>query len=255
MTIEETKPAKPRRKSMPAVINYTFSVSTPESYGAYLDKRESDRQNWIAQHKAPAPAADSNPHKRSVEIDDSSALQDSNKRVKIVDAPVEANHSGATSKGSRVVAKAPRNVGGRPRTHGLANKPKPTSVFLRTNKPVAQELCADVWNRIFDHITPQFLIQARQINRLFYMLLEKKVPWKSARMATYGRNHPDPPPNLTEMQYADLLTGTGCQSKSCGEKQTRKVYWAFQRRWCPKCIKNNTIKVGWLVRRVGEDTH
>ena len=241
-----TKPTKSRRKTTSDVTNYSFAVVTPESFRENLAVRQAARQVFDTKRQESAAAANSNPLKRMFDPNDGSESEHCNKRVNNLDPRLEVGTSDINSPGSGIVAKVnqtQRNVGGRPRKHPVT-QPKPL-LYLRKDKPVLQELCADLWSRIFDFITPEFLLQARQTNTLFRMILEKQSQWKAARMQTYGIDHPDPPPGLTEVQYAHLLTGVGCQSKRCGEKQTRKVYWAFQRRWCPKCIKNNTIKVCW----------
>lgn len=134
-----------------------------------------------------------------------------------------------------------KNVGGRPRIHPV--KPKSTVRFFKKRTRIHQSLYPDIWSRIFDFSTPEFLLQARQTSRMLRLLLQKESQWRTARYSTYGFDHPDPPPVLDEMQYADLLTGSGCQTKGCKEKSVRKVYWGFQRRWCPSCLRTNTIKV------------
>lgn len=140
-----------------------------------------------------------------------------------------------------------KNVGGRPRIHPV--KPKSTVRFFKKRTRIHQSLYPDIWSRIFDFSTPEFLLQARHTSRMLRLLLQKESQWKSARHSTYGLDHPDPPPVLDEMQYADLLTGSGCQTKGCKEKSVRKVYWGFQRRWCPSCLRTNTIKVFPLTWR------
>lgn len=134
-----------------------------------------------------------------------------------------------------------KNVGGRPRIHPI--KPKSTVRFFKKRTRIHQTLYPDIWSRIFDFASPEFLLQARQTSRMLRLLLQKESQWRTARYSTYGFDHPDPPPGLDEMQYADLLTGSGCQTKRCKEKSVRKVYWGFQRRWCPTCLRTNTIKV------------
>lgn len=141
---------------------------------------------------------------------------------------------------------AKKNKGGRPRIHPA--KPKSIVRFFKTKTRITASLCADIWSRILDFTTPEFLLQARQTSRLLRVLLQKQSQWKAARRETYGFHHPDPPPGLDEMQYADLLSGLGCQTKGCGEKSARRVYWGFQRRWCSACLRTNTIKVGLTSR-------
>lgn len=193
-----------------------FVVTTPAKFRVDLLKAK-DHQAQVRALFNP-----SNPLKRTAGLANGDSSEQPEKRVK-------------------------KNVGGRPRIH--PPKPKSAVRFFKKRTRIEQTLYPDIWSRIFDFSTPEFLLQARQTSRMLRLLLEKESQWRTARYSTYGFEHPDPPPGLDEMQYADLLTGSGCQTKGCKEKSVRKVYWGFQRRWCPTCLRTNTIKVFVLTWR------
>lgn len=197
-------------------VKIGFVVTTPAKFRVDLLKAK-DHQDQVRALYSP-----SNSLKRTADLADGVPSEQPEKRVK-------------------------KNVGGRPRIHPV--KPKSTVRFFKKRTRIHQSLYPDIWSRIFDFSTPEFLIQARQTSRMLRLLLQKESQWRTARYSTYGSDHPDPPPVLNEMQYADLLTGSGCQTKGCKEKSVRKVYWGFQRRWCPSCLRTNTIKVFSLTWR------
>ncbi|KAL8854251.1 MAG: hypothetical protein Q9221_000965 [Calogaya cf. arnoldii] len=117
-------------------------------------------------------------------------------------------------------------------------RPKKAIKGFRTNRPVAAKLTrGDIWCHILENSPLSQLFRMRDVFR--HYLLRWPNIWKTARRNTYGQDHPDPPPGINERQYADLLVGFGCQAKGCKDTRTRKVYWAFQRRWCVACMKKN----------------
>ena len=138
----------------------------------------------------------------------------------------------------------PKNKGGRPRTAHL----KPLAVqrgstILRKTKPVKTWIDMDAWQWIFEFCSLEFLLKARMVCSGFRHALQSPLIWQKARLNNFGPTHPPCPPSLTEMQYADLLTGLGCQAKGCKNKKARKTYWAFQRRWCDVCLHQQVIEV------------
>ena len=121
-------------------------------------------------------------------------------------------------------------------------RPKKAIKGFRTNRPVAAKLTrGDIWCHILENSPLSQLFRMRDVFR--HYLLRWPNIWKTARRNTYGQDHPDPPPGINERQYADLLVGFGCQAKGCKDTRTRKVYWAFQRRWCVACMKKNVAMV------------
>ncbi|KAL8999267.1 MAG: hypothetical protein Q9169_001812 [Polycauliona sp. 2 TL-2023] len=120
----------------------------------------------------------------------------------------------------------------------LVQRPKKAMKGFRTNRPVAAELTqGDIWCHILENSPLSQLFRMRDVFR--HYLLTWPTIWKTARRNTYGPDHPGPPPGMSERQYADLLVGFGCQGRGCNDTRTRKVYWAFQRRWCVTCMKKN----------------
>lgn len=125
-------------------------------------------------------------------------------------------------------------------------QPRTAPTRLRKDRPVQTEVPMDVWGIVLGFCRLDKLLELRHNNPTFLSALGKtEATWKQARLNHFGHDHPNPPPGLSEMQYADLLVGVGCQSFACREKCTRKTYWAFQRRWCEKCCIKNLHKVAF----------
>ena len=134
-----------------------------------------------------------------------------------------------------------RNVGGRPRTAPPKHKKPVGPTRLRKNKPVVAEIHMDLWELILPYCPLRFLFTARKVNTQFRERLAYGSLWKKCRIQNYGTDLPDPPKGMKEWDYANLLEGIGCMG--CPNKRTRKTYWAFQKRWCAKCLGNNTVQV------------
>ena len=238
------KTPKGKGKRTAKTPEWSFDNCTPELYREQLARREKRSYDQFTQDEANVPC-ETNVSNETPKLTDDGG-QDSNKKAKTISEPCEAGISDTASGGKIITEVTPRkrNVGGRPRKHPVKELSKKPLHFLRKNNPVKVELCPDIWNCIFDVSPPEFLLQACQTNIQLQDLLRRyQSIWKKSRTNTYGIEHPDPPPGLNEAQYADLLTGIGCQGKGCPEKSTRKVYWAFQRRWCSGCLETNTTKV------------
>ena len=178
-----------------------------------------------------------------------------NKRKADYEREVATKRQKAVSSGSPPPSE-PKNKGGRPRTAHL--KPAPLqkgSTILKKSKPVKTWIDMDAWQWIFEFCTPEFLLKARTVCSGFHRALQSSLIWQKARLNTYGYKPnenpalpdvpacPPCPPTLTEPQYADLLTGLGCQAKDCNNKKARKTYWAFQRRWCDTCLHQQVMEV------------
>lgn len=143
-----------------------------------------------------------------------------------------------------------RRVGGRnpaPDTSKKRRKPKaqpgnglkPTR--LRQNNPVKAELNVDIWEHIFQFTHPATLFALRDSNRFFRYVLSHDKNWQASRISTFGADMPGPPGGITEQRYCDLLVGNGCEH--CGRSPSvRKVYWAFLKRWCNECYRNQTVR-------------
>lgn len=150
----------------------------------------------------------------------------------------ELSGSGNAEDGATV---AKRNVGGRPRTTPLRQKKHVGPTRLRKNKPVVADVHMDIWELILPYCPLRFLFTARNVNKLFRERLAYTSLWKKCRIQNYGTDTPDPLPDMKEWDYANLVEGLGCMS--CQNKRARKTYWAFQKRWCAKCLMKNTVLV------------
>lgn len=145
----------------------------------------------------------------------------------------------------------PRNRGGRPKGSGV-KKPRPAKPLktpkgpmrFQKNHPVKAAVNVDVWENILSFCAPDFLLKARTISSTFWSVLKDDSPiWEISRVKHFGSDMPAPPSGLSEPQYADLLTGTGCQTRGCTSKKARKTYWAFQRRLCLDCFRQAFVQV------------
>lgn len=149
---------------------------------------------------------------------------------------------------SRTSVGPPRNLGGRPRGRKppapkISKTPK-GPMRLQKNRPVKAAVNVDVWENILSFCPPDFLLNARKVSSTFRSMLKADSPiWKISRVRHFGHDMPSPPSGLSEPQYADLLTGTGCQARGCKDTKARKTYWAFQKRLCMKCFQQAFLPV------------
>ena len=140
-----------------------------------------------------------------------------------------------------------KNKGGRPRTKQVKAS-KYHNLKLRKNSPIKAEIPLDVWHQIFVQCPPRFLLKARTVHRSWFDALQYDSTWVKARQNHYGSHLPPPPRGITELQYADLLGGVGCQAKGCTDRKARKTYWGSLRRWCDNCLKKDLV----LDKKVAE---
>ena len=141
-----------------------------------------------------------------------------------------------------------KNKGGRPRTR-QADAPKKFKgpARFQKNRPIKARVNVDIWENILLHCSPDFLLKARTFSPTFRSVLKDDSHiWKRARINHFGPDMPDPPAGLSEPQYADLLTRTGCHTRGCESKKTRKTYWVFQKRLCIDCFRKSIIQVSIL---------
>lgn len=135
--------------------------------------------------------------------------------------------------------------GGRPR----GRKPRPPRTpkgptRFQKNRPVKSTVNMDVWENILIYCPLDFLLKARSVSTTFRSALkDDNFIWKRARLNQFGPTIPDPPLGLSEPQYADLVTGTGCQIRGCTSKKTRKTYWALRKRLCVGCFQKSFLPV------------
>ena len=117
-------------------------------------------------------------------------------------------------------------------------------LLLRTNKPLrnADDVHMDVWRIVLKYTPPKFLLDAKTINSNFRTVLSESSTWRDSRLHHYSDSMPDPPGNMSEQRYIQLLEGKGCQNMSCSRANTGKIYWAFCIRLCTKCLPQMTMR-------------
>jgi len=116
---------------------------------------------------------------------------------------------------------------------------KPTR--LRRGKVLSKGVDLDCWFIILSYSDPAQLLEMRsKIASCYRFLRDNPMLWKHSRVYYYGADMPDPPPGLSEFQFAHLRHGHGCMD--CGAPNTRKTFWAFLRRMCKDCLTNQVIK-------------
>ena len=175
-----------------------------------------------------------------------------------LDANLRADTTPASS--SRTPSVGPAlDKGGRPRGRKprTPRTPKGPTRFQK-NRPVKATVNMDVWENILVFCPLDFLLKARSISMTFRSVLkDDSFVWKRARLNQFGPAMPDPPLGLSEPQYADLVTGTGCQTRGCTSRKTRKTYWTLGKRLCVGCFQesflpvsvlNLTVKLSQLMR-------
>lgn len=131
-------------------------------------------------------------------------------------------------------------------TPKLSTRNLKRSTMLRQNHPVRTNLPQDVWINIFKHCKPETLFKARALARGFNETISFDSVWKQSLIEEFGPSLPDPPEGLSYMNYANLLTRYGCQAckeAKPGRGKARRTYWAFQRRYCEKCLDEKIIYV------------
>ena len=148
-----------------------------------------------------------------------------------------------------------RNKGGRPRLERRKPRARKTpkgQTRLQKNHPIKATVNVDVWENILVFCPPEFLLKARNISRTFGSILkDDSLIWKRARIKYFGPDLPEPPLGLSEPQYMDLLTGSGCQTPGCTSSKTRKTYWAIQKRLCVDCFQKSFLPVSKLTCNIG----
>ncbi|RMZ82980.1 hypothetical protein DV737_g1793, partial [Chaetothyriales sp. CBS 132003] len=107
----------------------------------------------------------------------------------------------------------------------------------------SDEIHSDIWKGILPYCEPRFLLEAKVINRLMYVILsDMSSIWRRSRQ-THIPEAPPCPGALTEQQYVHLLVGRGCQIPHCSKRKVTAVAWPFLGRLCLDCIREKTINV------------
>lgn len=218
----------------------TFAIDTPESIRNDVVSKDARRRARAVAAEIATASLEGTNLKRSATVAGLSLDGHLTKRMNNISINTDGSNTGLAPAGAPL--RCPKNKGGRPRKNTTAKVHK-RQTHLRTNRPVQTPVIDDAWCIIFENSPPSFLMEAYVTGSRFYRMLQHTSLWRTARHKTYGLDHPDPPHNMTEYQYADLLSGVGCQAYGCLNRQARTVYWAYQRRWCDKCVIRLTVEV------------
>ncbi len=103
--------------------------------------------------------------------------------------------------------------------------------------------------RILEFTPPAFLRKARLISKTFKGMVDSyKSIYVNQRLENYGSEMPDPPPNITERQYNNLLGGKGCMDPNCADTQASRTHWSWMTRWCQPCWKSRIEREDRLLK-------
>ncbi|KAI0061322.1 hypothetical protein BV25DRAFT_1826808 [Artomyces pyxidatus] len=97
----------------------------------------------------------------------------------------------------------------------------------------------DVLFELFSNLTPGDLVNlTRTSKNLRAVLMSRKSisVWRAARAQVPGLEVPEPPEDMSEPAWAQLLYG-GAVCSECGAKNIHKIDFALRRRLCTKCMK------------------
>ncbi|KAL8730459.1 MAG: hypothetical protein Q9166_004097 [cf. Caloplaca sp. 2 TL-2023] len=227
------KPATPSKSKDQAYLNsvqlYNAATDLDRAFSAArkaFQLEEADKPDQSAQPTSGKTTE--SPSKRKAEAADLNDHLDDTKKQKTLFIDFESQQQQKKKPG-----RPPKEV---------TQKPKKVVTGFRKNVPVKAQIPEDIWCTIFEHSSLSTLLTLKDVSRQQRdLLLNNSTIWTTARRNAYGLDHPNPPPGVSEQQYADLLVGSGCQAKGCQDKRTKKVYWAFQRRWCGPCMKKNVV--------------
>lgn len=252
--MDKSKGSKAEAPSTSTFQLITFALSTPETMKSELelrDSRKKAREALAKEHEDPSQSL-----KRTVDAADVSPDETSSKKSKSSEPTLSGQSGSNMSATSPNLVQPIRNKGGRP-SKGPVVKQRTGPTRLNSKKPVKNPPTFDLWCLILEKSPPDLLLRLKDGDdalaaefgipacdpSIFQAILSKNSIWKRSRIATFGEDHPNPPGNLTEYQYADLWCKVGCQSEGCQDKQARAVYWGFLKRWCKSCLKSNTVEV------------
>ncbi|EJC98196.1 uncharacterized protein FOMMEDRAFT_23771 [Fomitiporia mediterranea MF3/22] len=103
----------------------------------------------------------------------------------------------------------------------------------------------DIFYKIANHLTPHDILNLSRTSKgLRSVLTSKKSEniWHAAREAL---EMPECPPDLSEMQYADLVFGKHCYS--CNKPRVRIVYYVHRTRLCAYCRDKKLVLYNWRL--------
>ncbi|KAF7338423.1 hypothetical protein MVEN_02068100 [Mycena venus] len=108
------------------------------------------------------------------------------------------------------------------------------------------ELPMDVFFEILCHLAPEYLVNLARMNRQFRSALmspQSNFVWKAARQNIPGTSTPDPPSDMTEPKWANLLYTAEKACFECGKTGTKHIDFAFRRRLCLACRKKHLLRI------------
>ncbi|KAJ6547405.1 hypothetical protein B0H19DRAFT_266913 [Mycena capillaripes] len=107
------------------------------------------------------------------------------------------------------------------------------------------DLPMDVFYEILTHLAPEYLVNLVRMNRRFRSALkapESNFVSKAARQNVSGTPAPDPPSDMTEPEWANLLYTPEKACFECGKTGTSNIDFAFRRRLCLACRKKHLLR-------------
>ncbi|KAJ7870246.1 hypothetical protein B0H13DRAFT_2062096 [Mycena leptocephala] len=108
------------------------------------------------------------------------------------------------------------------------------------------EIPMDVFYLILCHLVPEYLVNLARMNRQFRSALmspQSRFVWKAARQNVAGTPAPDPPSDMTEPAWANLLFTPEKACFECGKTGTNHIDFAFRRRLCLACRKTHLLRM------------
>ncbi|KAI0048473.1 hypothetical protein FA95DRAFT_1038684 [Auriscalpium vulgare] len=126
----------------------------------------------------------------------------------------------------------------------LESKPKrPSRKVQGQRQNMLAGMPLDVLFEMFTYLPPVDLLSlARTSKDLRKLLMSRKSAsvWKASRGQAPGLLAPEPPEDLSEPAWVDLIYGSAVCSV-CGAKNIHRVDFALRRRMCTRCMKSNLV--------------
>ncbi|KAJ6546526.1 hypothetical protein DFH09DRAFT_645780 [Mycena vulgaris] len=158
------------------------------------------------------------------------------KRRKTAKGKSVATEAGSSSKakGKRAVTSKKAPAKGKARSRGTAG-----SLEGMLKMPM------DMIYEILCHSTPCYLILLARTNKMFRDVLmsrQSSFIWIAARQNVSGTPAPDPPSDMAEPAWANLLYTPDEACFEC-DKSTKYIDFAFRRRLCLGCRKQHLLRI------------
>ncbi|KAA1467018.1 hypothetical protein DENSPDRAFT_831972 [Dentipellis sp. KUC8613] len=108
---------------------------------------------------------------------------------------------------------------------------------------VMLDMPLDILYEVFSHLTPADLIHlARTSKSLRLLLLSRRSSfiWRSVRTQVPGPTVPNPPEDMSEPSWANLIFG-GPFCSNCGKRGVNRIDFALRRRLCQACVAEGLV--------------